>query len=336
MTTSRDVAAAAGVSQATVSRVLNTPDAVSPKTRDRVHAAIDKLGYYPHSGAIAMKTQRTRTIGVVVSELSNPFFRETFETLSEEFSTAGSRVIVWNSALHEHDAIRALQERSIDGVIISAWDENSHDMQEILSAGLPVVLLNRTSLSRDFDSITSDNIAGGQLVARYLHENDRRNLVFVQGNPETSTSSERLEGFTNGLQLLSAPKPHLIDGDFSFDTTLNSTREYIHNYGCPDAFFCANDYMAFAVINVLRADGYSIPEDVWVIGYDDVQQSDWPLFDLTTVQQDSRRMAQLGAQRLLERIEDPSKPAVKEKLPVRLTIRGSTGHHQFSRSPDGL
>lgn len=329
MPTSRDVAAAAGVSQATVSRALNQPNSVSPQTREKIEAAIKRLGYHPHSGAVAMKTQRTHTIGIVVSELSNPFFQEIFETLSDEFTKAGSRVIVWNSSMHESDAIRALQERSVDGIIISAWDEHFSGMRDALGTGLPVVLLNRTAPLGDFDSVTSDNRAGGALVAQYLYQNDKSELVFVQGKPETSTSAERLTGFQLELRRLGKPTPQIINGDFSFEATVLATQTYLKKFGLPDAFFCANDFMAFAVINALSAEDISVPNDVWVIGFDDVQQSSWPIFDLTTIRQDSQRMAQLGAQRLLSRIENPDSTPIREKLPVGLAVRGSTANTLF-------
>ncbi len=330
MPTSRDVAQAAGVSQATVSRALNRPESVSQKTRERVQAAVQALGYHPHSGAIAMKTQRTKTIGVVVSELSNPFFQEIFETLSQEFAKAGSRVIVWDSALHERDAIRALQERSVDGVIMSAWDEGAQEMRDILETGLPVVLLNRTAPKGSFDSVTSDNHNGGQLVANYLHQHGKHHLVFIQGNPHTSTSMERLNGFQAGLHALNQPAPTVLNGEFSFEKSFAVTRDFLDQHGAPDAFFCANDYMAFGVLNAIKAAGMSVPEDVWVIGYDNVNQSGWPIFDLTTVRQDSHQMAQLGAQKLLNRIEDPTTAAVKTILPVQLEIRSSSENAPFN------
>ena len=141
---------------------------------------------------------------------------------------------------------------------------------------------------------------------------------------------ERLNGFQTGLQALGQPSPTVLDGEFSFEESFAVTRDFLDQHGAPDAFFCANDYMAFGVLNAVKAAGMSVPEDVWVIGYDNVNQSGWPILDLTTVRQDSHQMARLGAQKLLNQIEDPTTPAVKTILPVQLEIRGSSENAPFN------
>lgn len=216
-------------------------------------------------------------------------------------------------------------------MIISAWDEKSTEMRGLLEAGLPIVLLNRTALSGSFDSITSDNHSGGSLVAKYFYQHGKQRLVFLQGGSHTSTSSERLHGFQEGLHDLGQPAPIVLNGDFSFERSFSLASEYIEHFGAPDAFFCANDYMAFGVLNAVKEAGLTVPDDVWVVGYDNVQQSRWPLIDLTTISQDSHRMAELGARRLLERIENPDAPTEKTILPVRLEVRGTTARASFSQ-----
>jgi LacI family transcriptional regulator len=166
MVTSRDVAQHAGVSQATVSRVLNGSPRVSATTIARVQDAIAALDYHPNAAAASMKTRRTGTIGIIIDQLSNPFFVEVLESLAQVFADAGQRVLVWDPSHHEDAAIRALRDRTVDGVVIAAWQDDSPAMQAALASGRPVVMLNRRPSGTGFDSVTSENRAGGRPLPR--------------------------------------------------------------------------------------------------------------------------------------------------------------------------
>ena len=169
MVTSRDVARLAGVSQATVSRMLTKPDLVAATTRARVSAAMEELGYVPHAGAQAMRTQRTNTIGVVVSDLANPFYSELLDEMTGALVSAGQRVLLWNTDHGYHDnAIQALRERAVDGVIFTSVTSGSVEFAAAHAGGFPIVLVNRGIEDYDGDLVISDNDHCGSLVADYL------------------------------------------------------------------------------------------------------------------------------------------------------------------------
>lgn len=331
MPTSRDVASVAGVSQATVSRALNKPESVSRATREVVLSAVDQLGYHPHSGAVAMKTKRTYVIGLIVAELSNPFYLEVLEETTKFLSEQGYRVVVWDSSYQAEDAVAAINGGMVDGVIVSAWSEDSEAMRAALASDRPMVLLNRRASSNGSDSVTSDNRAGGRMVADYLVDHRKKDVVFVAGRKETSTAIERRTGFFERLDEVGSPVKYELFGAFQAGIAAEEIKAFVDIYGAPSAVFCANDIMAIGVLNGLCERGIRVPEDTWVIGYDDVDAAGWPIIDLTTVRQSSRDMAREGASILLERLEDPSRPLMSRTFPTELVVRGTTANARPER-----
>ncbi len=328
MVTSRDVARLAGVSQATVSRVLSSATSTAPETRLKVQAAMEALGYVPHAGAQAMKTRRTRTVGVVVKDITNPFYPEVLDELTRELDRAGYRVVLWNAGGDSHhDALGAIRERAVDGVIFTTATGDTVELQVAVEKRSPIVLINRVVEGFDADQVASDNAAGGAAVADYLHAHGRTRAAFVGGLPDASTSRDRARGFLERMAELGHPVPEdlQVHAGFSHDASQHVTGRLLARADPPEAVFCANDYMAFGALDALRARGLSAPRDCWVIGYDDVDMASWPSFDLTTVRQPSREMARAGAQMLLERIGAPDRPAQRRQFPCTLIVRGSTG-----------
>lgn len=274
-----------------------------------------------------MKTRQTRTVGIVVSEMSNPFFQEIFEEITVQFAAAGLRSMVWHAGDHAKDAVAALLDRAIDGIVISALSEDSPEFQAALNSGRPLLLLNRITNTLMYDCVVSDNFGGGRLVADYLVHADRTDAVLVAGDLTTSTGVDRRAGFLHGMEDHGFPvsESQQIQGDFHTELAYERVRSYVTSHGAPDAFFCSNDAMAFATLNALHQLGVDVPRQSWVIGYDDVAAASWPLISLTTVSQSGRSMARQGAELLLDRLEDPQKPWQKKIFPAELTVRDSTG-----------
>ena len=328
MVTSRDVARLAGVSQATVSRVLSSATNIAPETRLKVQAAMEALGYVPHAGAQAMKTRRAHTVGVVVKDVTNPFYPEVLDELTRELDGAGYRVVLWNAGGgSHHDALSAIRERAVDGVIFTTATGETVELQVAVEKQSPIVLINRVVEGLDADQVVSDNVAGGAAVADYLHQNGRTRAAYIGGLSGASTSRDRARGFLERMQHLGHPVPEDLrfHADFSHDASQHVTSRLLGRADPPEAVFCANDYMAFGALDALRSRGLSAPGDCWVIGYDDVDMASWPSFDLTTVRQPSREMARAGARMLLERLADPARPAQQRSFPCKLIVRGSTG-----------
>lgn len=329
MVTSRDVAGLAGVSQATVSRVLSSSAKIAPQTRIKVQAAMDALGYVPHAGAQAMKTSRARTIGVVVKDITNPFYPEVLDELTRELSHSGYRVVLWNAGVESHhDALSAIRERAVDGVIFTTATEETVELKAALERKSPVVLINRVVTESPADQVVSDNVAGGAAVAEYLIRHHRIHAAYIGGLRGASTARDRATGFLGRMAELGHPVPEDLQfhADFSHDMSQQVTDRLLGRSAPPDAIFCANDFMAFGALNALKSRGRSAPRDCWVIGYDDIDMASWPSFDLTTVRQPSREMARTGARMLLDQLASPGLPPRRESFPCKLIIRGSTAH----------
>ena len=327
MVTSRDVARLAGVSQATVSRVLSPTANVLPHTRDRVLAAMEELGYVPHAGAQAMKTRRTDVIGVVVDDVTNPFYSEVLDELTNVLGDAGFRVVVWNEGHGSHqDALNAIGESAVDGVVFATATARSPELHEAVKRNRPIVLINRDVEGVECDRVISENLVGGATVADYLVAHGRTRAAMISGNQLATTSRDRTSGFLDRMRELGheVPEEWQLNGGFSHDLAEDITRGLLSGDGPrPEALFCVNDQMAFGALDALRALGVSTSE-CWVIGYDDVEIASWPSFDLTTIRQPSREMAAEGARLLINRLKHPDTPPRTITFPCELRERGST------------
>lgn len=327
MVTSRDVAELAGVSQATVSRVMSSSPKLSPATKARVQAAMETLGYVPHAGAQAMKTRRTNTIGVVVADLNNPFYSEALDELTRELDRSGFRVVIWNAGGGSHqDALKAIREHAVDGVIFTTATEDSAELQAAVEKKSPIVLINRVVEGLECDQVTSSNDEGGAAVADYLLAHGKTRVAFIGGPDTASTSRERGRGFLSrmGAQGHAVPEHLRFNGQFSHDAAAQIMGRLLSRGDRPQAVFCANDLMAFGVLDALRAQQMTA-QDCWVIGYDDVDMASWECFNLTTVRQPSHEMARIGAQMLVKRISAPEQPARQVTFPSELIVRASSG-----------
>lgn len=326
MVTSRDVASLAGVSQATVSRARSSPLELAPTTLARVNAAMIELGYVPHAGATAMKTGRTHTIGVVVDDLYNPFYAELLDELTKAFDGEGFRVVMWNAGSGSHaDALRAISDHAVDGVAFASATLRSVELHAAIDRGRPIVLINRDVEKFNCDKVIGENMAGGIAVADHLISHGRVHAALIEGDPEASTSRDRVDGFLNRMAELGHPVPdHFrLTGSYSHDASAQATRRLLEQTNRPDAIFCVNDNMAFGAIDTLRDFGLD-SADCWIIGYDDIAMASWKSFDLTTVRQPTREMARMGAKLLMERISDPTTVPRVVRYPSQLIVRGST------------
>ena len=200
MVTSRDVAQLAGVSQMTVSRVLQGSDKVAPETRERVLAAMREAGYRPHAAARTMRTRRTSTVGVVVADITNPFYPQLLEAVGRALDATGQRMVLWNAPdPGGSSALRALDEGTVDGLIFTTVTEGSDQLAQALRRGDPIVLLHRGLDSLDCDQVTTDNLAGGRAVADYLVATGHTRIGFLRGPELPSTARHRELGFRERL-----------------------------------------------------------------------------------------------------------------------------------------
>jgi len=326
--TSLQVAERAGVSQSAVSRVFTPGASASPKTVEKVKAAAEALGYRPNMMARAMITGKSRIIGLVVAYLDNQFYPLALERLSNALQAQGYHILVFTATNDADQVAQVMQELidyQVDGIITASVAISSTLTKRCEVAGIPVVMFNRGQEGSDVSSVTSANVAGGRLVADAFVAAGNKRIAHISGWLGSSTGRDRQTGFVNGLQAHGITPVALIDGMFDRDTAAQATRTLMSQDKKPDAIFVGNDHMAFAVMDTLRGElGLRVPDDVAVIGYDDVPLAAWAAYDLTTVRQPLNQMVEATVDILLAQIGDPATPHRHIEIDGPLMVRGST------------
>jgi DNA-binding LacI/PurR family transcriptional regulator len=329
--TSLDVARLAGVSQSAVSRVFSGASA-SKTTIAKVRAAAQALGYQPNSLARAMITGKSRIIGLVVAYLDNQFYPMAIERLSQALKARGYHIllIMADTTPEDVDAAMAdLMSYQIDGIITASVAMSSDLTDRCAAMGVPVVMFNRGQDGSNLSSVTSANGAGGAAVAEFLLAGGHRRIAHIAGWQGSSTGRDRSRGFAEALIAAGHPPPVILDGRYSRDIAAQAARDLMDSATPPDAIFIGNDHMALAVMDRLRFDlGLSIPDDVSIVGYDDVPMAAWPAYDLTTLRQPLNRMVEATVATLLAEIDDPGRDRQRIEITGPLVLRGS------ARRPD--
>ena len=327
MVTSRDVARQAGVSQATVSRVMRQKPGVAGATVEKVLEAASKVGYVPHGAARTMKTGRSGNIGVVVDDLSNPYYPELLEALDAEARASEVRLVVWLAGEKANPgAIEAIRSGSIDGLLFTTATQSSHELAEAIQGDRPVVLLNRRIPDLPFDQIATDNAEGGRLVASHFLSRGHQHIGFVGGPLDASTTFDRLLGFEERLAEggLVLSNERIVHSEYSHKAGFEAYLQLVESNKNITAVFCANDLLATGVVDSHREMTKDRGRPLAVVGFDNVSLSEWSTYSLTTVRQDSSAMARWGIGRILERIQNPGVLAVQKLLSPELIIRRSS------------
>ena len=328
--TSLQVAQKAGVSQSAVSRVFTPGASASAKTIEKVQKASAELGYRPNSLARAMVSGKSRIIGLVVAYLNNQFYPEALEKLSKKLQERGYHVLVFmasNSSDNIDTVIEEILDYQVDGIIAASVALSPELSNKCREAGVPLVLFNRAHESPNMSAVTSDNYAGGEKVAKYLISAGYEKIAYLAGWEGASTQRDREAGFMDTLNASGMKLFSRGFGNFEMAQSKKATHEMFKKTADhrPDVVFVANDHMALAVMDTLRYElGLKIPEDVAVVGYDDVPAAEWPSYDLTTVRQCSGQMVNITIDILLEEIKtEGSQPRIV-KIDGPLIIRGSS------------
>lgn len=325
--TSLDVAKLAGVSQPTVSRVFSTEAKVRPAVSEKVKKAALELGYRPNTLARSLITGRSRTIGVVVAYLNNPFYPEALERLSASLKAQGYHILVFfaaNLAEEVDPVVEDLLAQQVDGIILASVSMSNTLTERLDEVGIPFVLFNRGQAGTSIASVTAANYRGGAKAASFLLAGDHKRFAHVCGWQKSLNGRERQAGFLDKLRETGHGDVPCIDGEFSREKAAEATRYLFSSGHEPDAIFVGNDHMAFAVLEVLKLElNLNVPGDVSVIGYDDVQMAAWKTYDLTTLRQPANRMVEAATRMLLAMIED--RPTERNKIEIEsdLIIRGS-------------
>jgi DNA-binding LacI/PurR family transcriptional regulator len=325
--TSLQVAKRAGVSQSAVSRVFTPGASASAKTAKAVKKAADELGYRPNMMARAMITGKSRIIGLVVAYLDNQFYPLALERLSNALQEQGYHILVFtvpNDSDRVAKVMRELLDYQVDGIITASVSITNDLTERCAAVCIPIVMFNRAQDGRDISAVTSANVAGGRKVAQFLIASGYKRNAHISGWQGSSTGRDRLAGFREGMRAAGMPMHGVIDGHFSREVAAQATRDLMKSATPPDAIFVGNDHMAFAVMDTLRLElGLRIPEDIAVVGYDDVPLAQWASYDLTTVRQPVNQMVEATIDILLSQINNDNIAPQRIEIDGPLMVRGS-------------
>jgi DNA-binding LacI/PurR family transcriptional regulator len=339
--TIRDVAARAGVSTATVSRVLAGLGHPRPETTAAVHAAAAALSYRPSGVARSLRMQQTRTLGLIVTDIQNPFFPELVQAADQAARSLGYSILLGSAAYDEQRARHYLDlmvDRRVDGMIVASSQIAASSYQWLLASPVPVVVLNAEPGDLPVPLITSDNRAGARIAAEHLLGLGHRRLAYVRGLASFSADVPRLEGFRAACVAggLVAGDWLELDGDGQVEGGERAANELLALRAGTTAVACYNDTTAIGVLRALRTAGVAVPADISVVGCDDISAASWVTPALTTVAQQKAEMGRLAVERLASMLAvgtgwpdgagtATDGPPEAVRLPMILKLRESTG-----------
>lgn len=330
--TSDDVAKIARVSRSTVSRAFTPGASISAKARERVLAAAAQLNYSPNPLARSLISRRTDTVGLVLGQMENPFYHTVFNEFLLGFQRRGLRVMchIAQGLNDVETGIRSMLRYNADGIIVTSSAVTSDAVIECKDAGIPVIMFNRTLDNDIATSIQTDNSGGGAAVADLLFNSGYERIAYIHGVVQSSTDRARFSGFRQRLAELGLQPPLEEFGEYMHAGAREAIKRLMLAGQAPDAVFCANDIMAFGAIDGIRADlGLRVPEDVAIVGFDDVPMADWSYFNLTTVRQRRTQMIDATVHLLDKMMKDPSADPENVVIPGQLILRGTTLSRRF-------
>jgi len=329
MVTIRDVAEKAGVSVATVSHVINGTRKVAPETEARVRRAMEELGYQPNAIAQSLRKRTTYAIGILVSDITNPFFATLVRGAEDAALEAGYSVIVCNSdedPQKEDMYIRALWRRRIDGMLIAPTrDGTSPAIQELAQRKLPFVFVDRKAKGIEADAVLSDNVGGAYLATKHLIERGHKRIGIILGIPGATTTEERLLGYRQALEEASLPfsEELVVWGGYRMEGGRKACAKLLSLMDPPTAIFSTNNLMTLGVLQELFHRGIKIPEKIAVVGFDDLEWAEIVHPPLTVVAQRPYEIGYQAFKLLLGRL-NRFEGIQEVRVPVELKIRGTS------------
>ncbi|ALZ84790.1 LacI family transcriptional regulator [Pseudomonas oryzihabitans] len=327
MATIKDVAARAGISYTTVSHVVNNSRPVSPGVREKVEAAIVELGYVPSGVARSLRSRATGTFGVLVPNAVNPYFAELARGIEDHCERQGYSVILCNS---DDDAdkqlryLRVLKERRIDGLVVATVDGDPRFARALAGLRIPLVLADRPLEGVQAAHIRVDHHQGGLLATRHLLELGHRRIACIGGPGDSPVASERITGYQQALADAGVPAGTIRRCPFTAAAGHAAARELLAQQERPTAIFAGNDTIALGVLRAAAEHGLSVPGQLSVVGFDDIELSRYLYPALTTIGQSIRDLGERAAQLLLARREAVGSPSTHDIAVPRLVLREST------------
>ncbi|QFT36731.1 MULTISPECIES: LacI family DNA-binding transcriptional regulator [unclassified Vibrio] len=325
--TSKDVAKLAGVSQSTVSRVFISGSSVSEKTKQKVYEAAKALNYRPNAFARSLTTNESKLIGLVFPDADYPIHMKTLQLISSELQKLGySAVLIpWQVDDKENHSIPNIFQYRVDGVIAASATFNKSLYEECEEFNIPIVQYARVVEGTKSSYVISDNYEAGQQAAQLLVECGVKHPVYLTGEVPTFTNDERYKGFSSEFEDLTGTLAQVVEANYDYTAALDDIRQLLKKNDRPDAVFCATDNLAMALMDVARYEfNLRIPQDLQVIGFDNIPQTEWLSYQLTTFRQDFKRLARESVKIVVDQINEQNTSMVKMMVPVKLIERNTT------------
>ena len=324
----KDIAAYAGVSTATVSRVLSGARPVNAKLRERVMAAVENYGYQPNLVARSLRMSKSFVLSVIVPSITDPFFTEFVRAIDEVAYSTGYSVNICSSdgmLDKEQRHLEAVSRRRVDGVFIKVADMHKSNLTPLIQSGIPVVLVDRMLDGAALDTVMVDTRQGAYTAVDYLIQRGYRRIATLAGPQHVSTAIQKLDGYRQAL----------VDNGLTIDASLIAIGDYTESSGRhlgrqlldlptpPDAFLVANNQMTYGFFSVVRERGLRIPQQIALIGFDDSDWTSMAIPPITVIDQPAYEVGHVAAQMLLDRLADSDREPQHRILSTRLIVRGS-------------
>ena len=327
--TINNVAKQVGVSIKTVSRVINDSPEVADETRKRILEVIKALNYRPNGLARGLVTKRTKALGVVVSDITNPYIPELVRGIADFASERGYNIVLSNTdgiREKEIEYVDVLLERRVDGLIFTSVRLESQEVINLQNEGFPLVLVNRQIYGTKTNYVIVNSKIGARLAVEHLIELGHKRVGHIAGPIDISAGVERLETYKKTLKVhdIRVDEELIRIGNLQQDGGFNICKELLGIKEPPSAIFCANDFMALGALEYISSIGLKVPDDVSIIGFDDIKFASLPGIELTTIKVPKYEMGYLSAKMLIDEIEGKRKSIKQVVLKPELVIRKTT------------
>jgi LacI family transcriptional regulator len=331
MATIYDIAKKTGYSVSTVSKVLNNYSDVGEKTKKIINEAVEELGYFPSSSARTLSTKRSWTIGVVFVEdsgigMEHPFFNAVIESFKKTAEKEGYDLLFASSTIGKESRsyLDHFLYRGVDGVAVVCSTLNTPDVQKLMESDLPSVVIDLDT--RGVSVVFSDNLHGSELAVDYLYGLGHRKIAHIAGTDELYVGIQRLMGYNSALHKnnLDVQKNYIVDGGyFTYEGGKKAMEKLLKLKEIPTAVYVAGDLMAIGAIAAIKEIGLKVPEDISIVGFDDIQSARYITPGLTTIRQDTKLIGKTAANLLIDQINSKKKQFMSVKIPVSLIERDS-------------
>ncbi|MDF2681893.1 MAG: LacI family transcriptional regulator [Brevibacillus sp.] len=320
-----EVARLAKVSQSTVSRVFTPGSNVSEKTKKKVLEVAKDLGYRPNALARGLIMNKTNMVGLAMRDIENPFYHEVLGKFTKGLRDKGYHVLFVYTENDEiqQEEISQFLEYNVEGVIVTDAYLSSKVVSQLHENNIPVILFNRYSKDIPCYSVSCDNYAAAQQIAKYLYEQGYQKMAYITGRMNTSTSQDRQSGFCDFLQEKGLV-PMIEEGDFTYERAYEATLRLLQQGDRPDVIFGANDITALGALDAAKAMKLSVPDDIAIVGFDNIKMSSWPSHELTTWEQPVDQMIKLTIDTLLNEMKSNNVEPASKLVSGQLIERGTT------------